>query len=289
MPCYSPHRAWRTNTINPETGKRGITFSRSKAILDMELKIPCGKCMGCRISKSVQWALRCVHEAKFHDSNCFITLTYDDDHVPEGGTLVKKHFQDFMKRFRKAISPVKVRYYMCGEYGEQLGRPHYHALIFGYDFPDKIEFKYRKNSILYVSEQLQNLWPFGFVTVGSVTYETAAYCAKYATKKVFGDESADWYQGRVPEYSTMSLKPGIGYSYWEKYQQELLQHDSIVRNGRVFPIPRFYTEKFTEEEQAFLKAARTEKMELFQADQTLERLRVRETVKLSKLKVGNSI
>lgn len=287
MPCYSPHRAWRTNTINPDTGKRGITFSRSKALLDMEVIIPCGRCMGCRISKSVQWALRCVHESKFHHSNCFITLTYDDAHVPQGGTLVKKHFQDFMKRFRKSIAPKKVRYYMCGEYGEQLGRPHYHALIFGYDFPDKVPFKYRKDSILYVSEHLQNLWPFGFVTLGEVTYQTAAYCAKYATKKVFGDQASEHYGDRLPEYSTMSLKPGIGFSYWEKYQKEILQHDSVVRNGRVFPIPRFYTEKFTDDEQAMLKAARSEKLHM--ADQSLARLRVREAVKLSKLKMGKPL
>lgn len=284
MPCYSPMRAWRTNEINPETGKRGITFSRTKAILDMEISLPCGKCMGCRIKKSTDWALRCVHEASLHEHNCFLTLTYDDDHVPSNGSLVKKHFQNFMKRFRDRIQPIKVRYYMCGEYGDQFGRPHYHALIFGYDFPDKQPFKKTVKSTLYTSDLLQELWPYGFTTVGALTYQTAAYTAKYATKKVLGKEAAAYYGDREPEYSTMSLKPAIGADWFDKYQNELFQHDSIVHNGRSFGLPRYYTERFSEEQKLEIKTARHKEMEKHLADNTLARLRVKETVKHSKLR-----
>lgn len=284
MACYYPMTAWHTNTINPETGKRGITFNRGNGIQEMELSLPCGKCMGCRVAKSTEWALRCVHESQSHEYNCFLTLTYDDANLPSTGSLVKKHFQNFMKRLRERVKPLKIRYYMCGEYGDQLGRPHYHALIFGYDFPDKVEFKYRKNSVLYTSKQLESLWEYGFCTIGALTYETAAYTAKYATKKIYGEKADDYYQGREPEYSTMSNRPGIGAIYFEQYKNELYQHDSISRNGRTFPLPRFYTNRFTDEQQKKLKADRQISLQKNADNNTIARLRVREKVQESKLK-----
>lgn len=282
MPCYSPMQAWRTNKINPDTGKRGLTFSRSNALLDMEISLPCGKCMGCRIKKSTEWALRCVHESAQHEQNCFLTLTYDDDHVPANGSLVKKHFQNFMKRFRKKIDPIKIRYYMCGEYGDQFGRPHYHALIFGYDFPDKQDFKKSAKSIIYTSELLQELWEYGFSTVGALTYQSAAYTAKYATKKVLGKEAAAYYGERIPEYSTMSQ--GIGSTYFDLHQAELFQHDNIIHNGRKFPLPRYYTNKFNDDDKLELQKQRKVQFEKNKSDNTLARLRVKEKCKESKLK-----
>lgn len=272
-------RAWYTDNINPKTGKRQITFKRSNGLVDMELSIPCGKCMGCRVRKTTSWALRCVHESELHDQNCFITLTYNDEHVPQGGTLVKKHFQDFMKRLRESVKPKKIRYYMCGEYGSELGRPHYHALIFGYDFEDKQKFQYRNGSILYTSEMLAKLWPFGFVTIGELNYTTAAYTAQYVTKKIYGDAANEHYQGRLPEYSSMSL--GIGRDYVEKYKDELLQHDNVVANGREYPIPDYYTGRLSDEEQTELKLRRKQKLLQDAENNTLERLRVREKVKES--------
>ena len=287
MPCYSPMRAWYTGEVNPDTGKKRITFRRSNALVDQELSLPCGKCMGCRIRNSVNWALRCMHEAQSHEENCFITLTYSDEYLPKGGTLVKKHFQDFMKRLRKEVYPKKIRFYMCGEYGSELERPHYHALIFGHDFEDKEKFKYSRKSILYTSKTLESLWPFGFSTVGALTYETAAYTAKYTTKKIYGDKAAAHYQGRVPEYATMSLRPGIGLDYFNKYQKELHEHDSVVANGREYPLPRFYTDKFDDELRNELKFRRKKQLLADKENNTIARLRVREKVTQSKLEIGN--
>ena len=281
MPCYNPLTAWRKQHVDPRTGKRGITFTRSQGVAEMELSIPCGKCMGCRIRKSIEWALRCVHECAMYEENCFITLTYDEEHVPKDGSLNKKHFQDFMKRFRERVKPLKIRFFMCGEYGEQLQRPHYHAIIFNYDFKDKKPFKYSNKSVLYTSELLSDLWPFGFSTVGQANYTTAAYTARYTTKKIFGDQAAEHYQGREPEFCQMSLRPGIGYDYAVKYADELRQHDSIVHNGKEYALPRYYDLVFEDLDEQ----KRKRKSKIDRHNSTIERLRVREEVAESKVKI----
>ena len=280
MTCYNPLTAWRKARLDPNTGKRGITFNRSQGLIDMELSIPCGKCMGCRIRKSIDWALRCVHESLLYQDNCFITLTYDEDHLPEDGSLNKKHFQDFMKRLRKHAQH-RIRYYMCGEYGSELQRPHYHAIIFNHDFADKKPHKYTAKSVLYTSESLSKLWPFGFSTVGAVNYTTAAYCARYTTKKIFGPNSGLHYGNKQPEFSQMSLRPGIGYGYCVKYENELRAKDSIVLNGREYPLPKYYEMVFEDLDKQ--KAIRKNKID--KANSTIERLRVREKVSESKRKI----
>ncbi|ACZ33198.1 conserved hypothetical protein [Chlamydia pneumoniae LPCoLN] len=95
--------------------------------------MPCLKCRFCRTQHAKVWSYRCVHEASLYEKNCFLTLTYDDKHLPQYGSLVKLHLQLFLKRLRDRISPHKIRYFGCGEYGTKLQRPHYHLLIFNYD------------------------------------------------------------------------------------------------------------------------------------------------------------
>ena len=157
MPCYYPLHGYRAKVKEP-SGKRKIVFNPKYGIQDETVDIPCGQCIGCKLERSKNWAIRCVHEASLHQDNSFITLTYNDEYLPENGQLVKKDYQDFMKRLRKQHG--KVRYYYCGEYGNQydedgeqitktyivngkekqvptIGRPHFHACLFGMDFPDK--------------------------------------------------------------------------------------------------------------------------------------------------------
>ena len=151
--------------------------------------VPCGQCIGCRLERSRQWAIRCVHEASLHTDNCFITLTYSPDCLPSDGSLNHDDFQKFFKRLRKHIAPKKIRYYMCGEYGEdlqqpsKLGRPHFHACLFGLDFDDKQLYIVRDDVKLYTSATLEKIWGKGFVTIGDVTFESAAYVARYIAKK----------------------------------------------------------------------------------------------------------
>lgn len=220
-------------------------FKRGKDFLfDSSQKLvylPCGQCYACRIARSRDWAVRCVLEARaFGDENCFITLTYNDDHLPKDLSLHKEDFQKFMKRLRKN-SGLKIRYYMCGEYGDLYQRPHYHACLFGYK-PKDLVLLFQKNGVkLYRSSFLEKCWTFGFVTVGNVTYESAAYVARYILKKQTGLSADAHYNGRLPEYTNMSLKPGIGTSYFEKYSDEVYNRDFVVvRDGIKAQVPRYF-------------------------------------------------
>lgn len=240
MSCYYPITGYRSTTVN-DTGKRSIVFNRSSGYVDMPVTVPCGQCIGCRLERSRQWAARCMHEASMHTDNCFITLTFSDEYLPSDGSLHVEDFQLFIKRFRKSISPNKLRYFHCGEYGNKLGRPHHHACIFGYDFPDRKLFSRRDGVRLYTSDMLSQLWPFGFSTVGDVTFESAAYVARYVLKKITGLSASDHYQGRHPEYVTMSRRPGIGGTWLAKYGSDVYPHDyMVIRGGIKSRPPRYY-------------------------------------------------
>ncbi len=162
MPCYSPLKGY----VNKENG--GIVFKKS-SLAGKGREVACGQCLGCRLDRSRMWAARMVHESTLHDDNCFVTLTYAEE--PYGGTLVKEHFQKFMKRLRKKIAPRRVRYYQCGEYGEELRRPHYHAVLFGFDFEDKELISENGGDRLYTSKMLEEVWGYGFVTIGEMNFK----------------------------------------------------------------------------------------------------------------------
>lgn len=300
MVCYHPLTAYRSKHVNP-SGKRSFVFNPAEAETGIPVTLPCGQCSGCRLERSRQWAVRCVHESKMHERNCFITLTYNDDHLPEGGNLVLDDLQRFFKRYRKRVykdDKSRFRVYYCGEYGERLGRPHYHALIFGHDFNDR---KFYKTTVdgekLYTSETLQEIWSeegreIGFCTVGDVTFRSAAYCARYIMKKMNGEKAEEHYQGRTPEFSHMSRggrtgKGGIGKAWYEKYKHDTYPSDDVAINGKLVKPPRYYDTQFQHENPELFseikkdreKARRRKRHEL-----TSERLKVREEIHLSKLK-----
>lgn len=246
MPCYSPIRGWQAKRVN-SSGKRSIVFSRHEGLVDREVQVPCGKCIGCRLERSRQWAVRCVHEASLYPENCFITLTFNDDHLDKSGSLVKRDFVLFMKNLRKMFGP-GIRFFHCGEYGEGLGRPHHHACIFNFDFPDKVLWSVRDGVRLYTSGCLEALWSDpetgsckGFCTVGEVTFESAAYVARYVMKKVTGELAPSHYGGKVPEYVTMSRRPGIAAGWVKKYAlSDCYNTDFLVMNGHKCKPPKFY-------------------------------------------------
>lgn len=289
MPCFHPLKGWLSRNVNP-TGKRSIVFNVSDAYIDLPVTVPCGQCRGCRLERSREWAVRCVHEASLYKENCFITLTYNDNFLPDRGSLVKKHFQDFMKRLRKRVG--KVRFFQCGEYGEGLSRPHFHACLFGYDFPDRVFFTRRNGCNLFTSAILSSVWPFGFSLVGDVTFESAAYVARYIMKKISGDKSDEHYGGKEPEYTTMSRRPGIGLEWFKKFRDDVFPHDFMVIRGGIKCKPsRYYDNKYdltNGKEFALIKGARIRKA-LASPDNTMARLRVREqclAAKLSTLRRG---
>lgn len=278
MPCYSPLRGYRARNVNPKTGKRSVVFDASLGFMDMPVEFACGQCFGCRVERARQWAIRCVHEASLHEDNCFITLTYAPEHLPSDGSLKLDHFQKFMKRLRKRFGK-GIRFFHCGEYGENLGRPHYHAIVFGFDFPDRKFFKSKAGVNLYTSEILQELWPFGFSTVGNVSFESACYVARYVMKKVNGELSEGWYEGRKPEYVTMSRRPGIAAGWFKIYSSDVFPSDEVVLRGKVLTVPKFYgklLEVDRMQELVRIKAKRKAKALLRKDDNTFERLRVKE-------------
>ena len=240
MACNYPIRVWRSKEgKNNETGKWPIVFRQHDAISPYAMLIPCGKCSGCILDRARQWAVRCMLEASLWTKNCFITLTYNNENLPDGATLVKRDFELFMKRLRKKFGD-GIRFYMCGEYGGQTGRPHYHACLFNFDFPDKYFFKKSESgSLLYRSPSLEKLWPYGFCSIGDVTVQSASYVARYITKKI-SDVPID-YGDREPEYTNMSRKPGIAKSWLEKHYTSVYSVDRIVLSDKQkFKVPRYF-------------------------------------------------
>lgn len=253
MPCYSPLKGYRSRDTNP-SGKRSIVFNKLAGFVDLPVQVPCGQCIGCRLERSRQWAIRCVHESQLHEKNCFITLTFrpacplDGTRRDPTHTLYKKYFQDFMKRLRfhyAGRAGAGIRYFHCGEYGELLQRPHHHACLFNFDFPDKYQWKKSGSHTLYRSGTLEKLWPFGYSSIGACNFETAAYVARYVTKKINGEKSAAHYSGRLPEYVTMSRRPGIANQWLKQFSSDVYPSDSIViRENLKCKPPKYYDKIF---------------------------------------------
>lgn len=188
-------------------------------------------------------------EAREHESNCFLTLTYEDEHLPDDRGLHVEHWQKFAKRLRKRCG--SFRFFHCGEYGPRTLRPHFHACLFGLDFASsRREFARPGGHPLYRSSVMDELWPFGFHSIGALTFDSAAYVARYVTKKVTGEQAVAHYErmdsetGEVwsvrPEYATMSRRPGIGQKFFERYGDEVYRFDSMVFKGREYSPPRYF-------------------------------------------------
>lgn len=282
-------------------GKKNIVFKRPMdEHLYKSIKLPCRQCTGCKLEYSRQWAIRCNHEADLHKDKTFITLTYSAENLPEDGSLNKTHFKLFMKRLRKKFPLKKIRFFHCGEYGENFGRPHYHAIIFGLEFPDKTEYKKHNEQQYYISEILNKIWGKGQCIIGQVTFESAAYVARYILKKINGEAAEkhyfnhnqiDYSTGEVllmqKEYATMSLKPGIGNAWLKKYTSDVYPSDEVIINGRQVKPPKYYDGLYelTEPEKfEIIKSQRVTAAKKQKNNNTKERLAVRETICEAKLK-----
>lgn len=293
MPCFRPLEAW------PLSGG-GITFLKTKSYRGAQpLSIPCGQCAGCKLERARQWAVRLTHEAQLHDHKYFVTLTLNDEHLPTDYSVDVRHIQLFFKRLRKEFG--RVRYFACGEYGETTLRPHYHAIIFGPAFRDLVPIRQSsRGDILYFSNRLSAVWGLGHVSLGAVTFQSAGYVARYALKKITGEQAKDHYTrvhphtGEIchvrPEFITMSRRPGIGSGWYDKFSSDLWPSDECVVNGHKQKVPRYYDLKRDQPSKAgdlrssldHIKLDRKEAAWKHADNNTPERLAVREEVTLTK-------
>lgn len=253
MACYRPLTGWWSKFKN-STGKRSLVFSASESIRPEDpLKVPCGQCIGCRLERSRNWAVRCMHESSLHSDNCFITLTFDTEHLMQRQnpwSVDVRDIQLFMKKLRNRYPDKSIRYLACGEYGENNKRPHYHLLLFNHDFADKQLWRDTGAYPLWVSAELAKLWPYGFNLIGNVTFDTCSYVAKYVVKKVNGDDAKEHYTRIVeetgelvevkPEFLTMSRRPAIAKDWFDKYGSDVVNNDNVVINGRIVRPPKYY-------------------------------------------------
>lgn len=311
MTCYHPLYATKcSQMLNAKSGKPTVfvhqayeNFKKPPILGDFingsynytGFLIPCGQCIGCRLNYSRMWAIRLMKEVPYHSTACFITLTYSDDNLvfgEERPTLVKKHFQDFIKRLRSAVSydypdNEKLKFFHCGEYGSKTLRPHYHAILFGFDFPDK-QLLYSKGGYPhYVSEYLNKIWGKGLCEVCNVSFDTCAYVARYIMKKVKGVTAENFYKGFQPEYITMSN--GIGKSWFDDFKFDVYNNDDMIHyiDGRPIHLrpPRYFDNLFdVENPEQFAKIKAKRQQALLAKPFEPKRLQVKEKIKIIKTK-----
>lgn len=289
MACYRPIAAYQL-----DDGQ--ITFAARRGMsIRRELDLPCGQCVGCKLERSRQWAVRAMHEASLYEQNEFVTLTYRKPTQE----LQHRDFQLFMKRLRKKKTMLDVRtmhtvprYLMCGEYGEQNKRPHFHACLFGIGFNEKTLYSESKGNKLWTSKELDDAWQLGHAVTGQLTFEAAAYIARYCikTREMPRDIRVDTETGEITEleheYLQMSRRPGIGSAWFHQFHSEVYPHDRVVVRGRECRPPRFYDQALKTIDPLAaqtLEFLRHEKAATHAADQTPARLQAREAVATARL------
>jgi len=307
MPCFHPLQAFYSNSELTKSGKRAVMFKRfhTKERYDLGLcerasdpnfLVPCGRCQGCRLERARQTAVRCMHEASMHAENSFITLTYAPEYLPSNRSVNYSEFQLFMKRLRKRHGS-GIKFFECGEYGGKERRPHFHACLFGASFLDRKLWKMSGKEKLFISDDLSDLWPFGFSTVGDVTFESAGYCARYVLKKVTGKAADEHYQfvdkangvlhQLLPEHSHSSNKPGLGKMWYDQFSDDVYPSDEVIVNGRSCKPPRYYDkllERVSPERFQLIKEARRKAYEERPYDGNAFRLDCKERLCELKLK-----
>lgn len=322
MACTKPKKAWIAGEPTP-AGKQKLLFKRPPGgDYEGNLKVPCGKCPSCKLSHAASWAIRGEHEWQTSKLGQFITLTYNDENLPEGSNLQPEHTKEFIKKLRRKLqrrvycigykpgkysdkkgkerrykkhkdyvdSPIK--YLIAGEYGPNgTHRPHYHIILFGYEFTDLSYKKTTKTgSIIYTSKSLEKLWNKGYSSIGEINFNTISYVARYTTSKATntqeGPDGKYHYikstgELRTPEFFRMSR--GIGFDWFKKYRTDT--HKSYLRNhqGTKFPVPRYYDKKLEEIDPTRMESIKEKRRESAReyalTEGTPERLLARETEK----------
>jgi hypothetical protein len=198
--------------------------------------------MPCRIARVSQWKLRLLHELNSWEQSLFLNLTYSPDFLPAGGTLVKADLQKFFKRLRKSLGDSRIKYFACGEYGDESFRPHYHAIVFGWWPIDAYVWRRNKDILYYRSSVLERLWPFGNSEFGIVNGKDISYVAGYIEKKIYGKlEQEGFYGDRLPPFQVQSR--GLGLDYALQHKEQFDYQLSTTLEGKKVCLPRYYVKK----------------------------------------------
>lgn len=229
VPCVSPISGWLGRTLT-DKGKRPVVFTRSLGFADQPRLVPCGRCSGCRASRAAQWSTRAYLEMLSHEQSYFFTLTYDDDHLPDGGVLVPRHLTLFWKSLRRKLAR-PLRYLACGEYGDSTNRPHYHAIVFGLVLSDLVPY----SSTLSTSSEVSACWPHGQLLIGEATSASAAYVAGYVAKKL---ANLSYPPGYLPPFLRVSNKPALGRPWVSSHLSDLFYDRIYIGEGRTAPVPK---------------------------------------------------
>ena len=325
MPCFRPRKGWYGKFAGAN-GKLPLVFNRSEAVNpEHVLKLPCNACLGCRRDRQAQWALRAYHEGKMHDRKCALTLTYDDDHLPSDWSVHVEHLQAFNHRLRKHLERnhgVRMRLAACGEYGKKHCRPHYHELLYGFDFADdrRLERESRGGTPLYSSPALSKLWGQGDALIGKADYAACAYVMGYCVEKYNRDlrepydaerhaPSIDADGRKVipvrrrllvhpvtgqellvsPEFFVTSRRPGLGATWFEKFKGDAFPSDFLIVDGKRVSVPSFYFRRLQAEAEAeALRISRSRKLKAAAParkwNATPARLKVREEIAAARAK-----
>jgi len=250
---YKPHVAADPLEVNMRPGEK---------------KIPCGKCIGCRLQYSKDWAMRCMLEAKYWEHNQFVTLTYDPECVPVSSSTgiqsllpndLTKFEKDLRRYYKYHFNHDNIRLYACGEYGSILGRPHFHLILFNLPVPDKRLYSDYRGHKRYTSEIILKIWKKGFTLVEDVTFESCAYVARYILKKQTGKGAVIYEQeDKVPEFTRCSRRPGIAANYYYDHKEEIYYADEIILKvkdtAKALKPAKYYDRKYDIEQPEKLAA-----------------------------------
>lgn len=202
-----------------------------------DIRLPCGKCSECIKKRSIEWATRCRHEISLHDENCFLTLTYDEKHLPPEFTDIKLEFKKFMKRLRKKLKK-KLLYIVSHEYGSKTFRPHHHAIIFGWNPKNQKFLKTTgKDCNLFTSPDVENIWKKGYHSIGTANEKTAYYIASYALKgkKRILTHPVTGEHNELSDCMDVSKRPAIGLEYFKQNYIQLTDSKESL--------PRYYVKQ----------------------------------------------
>lgn len=266
MSCFHPIECWRMDNQTKLSFRLDSKGELEKHRLE-KLRVPCGRCIGCMLDRANDWATRCWCQNQTCDPNncCFITLTYNNENLPEGNWLKIKDEQDFWKRLRYYYPENKIQYFGCGEYGPSgTHRCHWHFCVWGYKPKDLKFYKYNKwGDKLYTSKELKDIWGKGYVVIGEITYKSACYVSRYCSKKLFKEQKWAKQIDVKPECTICSK--GIGLEYWNKFKEKIKQNNGIIlkidkktKNKR---IPKYYIKKWEVEDPEECEIYKFEKQE----------------------------